>query len=72
MRPNNSNVNERSGGGVFLVFLIVIAILGVLTFSGVDRVIGKYLESLSVESDSSELETPEADAPYRIRKLSLI
>ena len=50
----------------------MIAVLGILTFSGIDRVIGKYLESLALESDSSELEIPEADAGFRIRKLLLV
>jgi len=58
---------------VFLIFLIVITILGILTFTGVDQVIGKYLESLAFESDSAELETPQAEeAAFRLRKLLLI
>lgn len=71
VNQNDLIVNEepRSGGGVFLVFLVTIAILGILTFLGADKVIGRYLESLTFESDTDQLETPEADIGYRNRKL---
>lgn len=60
----------RNGGGVFLIFLITIAILGVLTFSGADVVVGKFISSLAFESDTDQLENKsDADFGGRIRKL---